>query len=126
MTKKDFPLSIAFCNRYGNQVVKALKRRAPWETGSLRADITYKITFYAQSFNLTFYIDDHIMPVDSNLLPSEYGNILDKKDYTDKHSHKSTKYWFSAPIPGLDQNYFITNLEIAMVKDIENYLLKDL
>lgn len=125
MTKLDFKYAVEFCTRYGSQVVKALKERAPVDTGALRADIAYKIIFYGQDFNLRFYIDDHIKPKNSKLEPSEYGYILDKHDFLDRtHGSRSTENWFTAPIPGLEPAYFLKNLKIAMIKDQKIYTTK--
>ena len=125
MTKKEYKYTNEFCVRYGSQVVKALKKRAPVDTGALRADINYKVTFYAQKFNVTFYVDDHLIPPNSTLAPSEYGYILDKKDFLDRtHGSRSTQNWFTAPIPGLDERYFLKNLKIAMIKDQKALALK--
>lgn len=81
MKRTDYRLTLQFLNRYANKVVKEIKRRAPVDTGSLRADVAYKITFYNQTFNILFFIDDHIMPADASIPPSEYGSILDKVRY---------------------------------------------
>lgn len=126
MKRTDYRLTLQFLNRYANKVVKEIKARAPVDTGSLRADVTYKITFYNQTFNILFYIDDHLMPVNASIPPSEYGSILDNVNYINKKTGDFTRGWFSDPIPGLDQNYFVNNLQNFMAQDIQNYVLNSL
>lgn len=126
MKRTDFKYTLEFLNRYGNQVVKALKQRAPVDTGALRADLKFRILYEDTSFNVEFYVDDHITPADSDVKPSVYGNILDESRKTHYRSTENqgrrTQGWFTKPIPGLGERYFVTNLERMMAKDIEVYM----
>lgn len=130
MNKSDWKFTYEFLNRYGRLIVKELKKRAPVETGSLRADINYQILTNNSKFNLEFYIDDHITPPNSKLNPSEYGNILDESAKTHYRSTANdgnkTQGWFSDEIPGYGVDYFKTNLRLAMIKDIENNIQKEI
>lgn len=119
----DWKYSREFMKRFGSQLVKEIKRRTPVDTGSLRADVVFEVQERKDGLLLLITIDDHITPVNSDTLPSEYGLYLDQgNNYTrrsDPMVGQSTQGWLTAPIPGLTAEDFVSGLEAAMSRDVE-------
>lgn len=122
MVKEDYIYTYRFLHSWGLKVVEAIRKRIKTDglvdTGALLNSIDYKIEDKNGSFNLIFLIGDGVFKKGSGL-PSEYGVYLDKgTEYINPY------YFFTAPIPSLSQREFITQLKLAMSKDIEKFIIK--
>lgn len=123
MAKKNYTKE--FLKRFGSGAVKKVKRRAPIDTGALRADINYKVKETKTGFDMKLYIDNHLIPKDSKILPSVYGKILDEfHGLKDRTKGGETFGWFSDPIMGYSKEDFIKQATIAVKKDLVSKIKK--
>lgn len=122
MKDDDYKFTYRYLHNYGNKVVVVIKNRIRQDklidTGALLDSIDYDIIFKNNKFYIEFKIGDGDFQYGSGL-PSEYGVYQDQGTiYIQPH------YFFTAPIPGLTQKDFIRDLGIAMKKDIELFIAK--
>lgn len=124
MKKEDYIFTYRYLNSYGNKVVVAIKNRIRQDklidTGALLNSIDYQINDKNNKFQVIFTIGDGNFRYGSGL-PSEYGVYQDQGTiFIEPH------YFFTAPIPGLTQADFLRDLTVAMKKDVENYVQKQI
>lgn len=111
-------------HQYGNAVVVAIKNRIRQDklidTGDLLDSINYDLKVNSKNFQVIFKMGDGKFRYGSGL-PSEYGVYQDQGTiYIDPH------YFFTAPIPGLTKKIFKEKISIAMKKDMNVWLKKQL
>lgn len=126
----EMKYSKEFMKRFGAKLVAAIKKRAPVDTGSLRADVVYDITETKDGLVFLITVDDHIAPANSDVPPSEYGLYLDQGSMymrrTNPMSGQPTQGWMTDPVPGLTPEIFTKGLSDAMQRDIVEETLRQL
>lgn len=124
MKEEDYKNTFKYMYSYGNKVVVAIKNRIRQDklidTGALLNSIDFEVQFKGGKFFIEFMIGDGNFQYGSGK-PSEYGVYLDQGTI-----YIQPYYFFTAPIPGLTQADFKRDLGIAMQKDIDAYLTKQL
>lgn len=124
MKVDDFKWTMKYLHQYGNAVVLAIKKRIRQDklidTGALLNSINYEVKATAKNFKVIFKMGDGNFRYGSGL-PSEYGVYQDQGTiYIEPH------YFFTAPIPGLTKKVFKEKVSLAMKKDINVWMRKQL